>query len=458
MTVQMNERQRRWLDALLILATIAVGFVVLGFVASVFFEFGDTILIFFLAWLLAFILSPLVAWLTRIVPVLPRIGAVIVVYALLLGALIAMSVLVAGALSTSIIDFVASVPTLRDRLPEILAPWQGRLDSLGFEQVDLTGQAEIFLANINQYAVDLRGPLEQIAVASLGAIGSLVLILILSLYIVIDRDRILSFLFRVVPPGFKDQARLLETSVARSFGGFLRGQALMGIVYAAVAVLASAALQLPYLPITSALAGLLMAIPFFGPFVAWAPPVLAAVFFVPEATIPAIIVMGVGWFIVMNILQPRLMEETVGIHPIVVLGSVLIGSKIAGVAGAIFGIPIAAILSAFFFYYLGQSRDTGPVAARAARRLAEREGRRVRIPREPEPGADADVDVAEPRASDAPATPPVPAPAAASATEPRPVAPPRQPGSLGPLPSRSVVGRASQPGTSPTDPAADAAR
>ena len=101
MTVQMNERQRRWLDALLILATIAVGFVVVDSVGRVFSFFGDTILIFFLAWLLAFILSPLVGWLTRIVPVLPRIGAVIVVYALLLGALIALSVLVAGALSRS---------------------------------------------------------------------------------------------------------------------------------------------------------------------------------------------------------------------------------------------------------------------------------------------------------------------------------------------------------------------
>ena len=444
MTVQMNERQRRWLDALLIFATIAFAFVVVWFAGQVFFYFGDTILIFFLAWLLAFILSPLVALLTRIVPVLPRIGAVIVVYALLLGALIALSVLVAGALSTSILEFVRSVPTLRDRLPEIMAPWQRRLDSLGFEQVDVTGQAEIFLSNLNQYAESLRGPLEQVAVASLGAIGSLVLILILSLYIVIDRDRILSFLFRVVPPGFKDQARLLETSVARSFGGFLRGQAVMGIVYATVALLTSAVLGLPYLPVTTALSGLLMAIPFFGPFVSWAPPILVAVFFLPDATVPALIAMLVGWFIVMNILQPRLMEETVGIHPIVVLGSVLIGSKIAGVAGAIFGIPIAAILSAFFFYYLGQSQNTGPVAARAARRLAEREGRRVRIPREPDPGADADVGEPPNGHALAPSAPPAAAPV--------------QPGTLGPLPSRSVVGRANQPGTPPTDPAPDAAR
>jgi len=84
------------------------------------------------------------------------------------------------------------------------------------------------------------------------------------------------------------------------------------------------------------------------------------------------------------------MEQSVGIHPIVVLGSVLIGAKVAGITGAIFGIPVAAVLSAFFFHYLGRPHE-GPVAVRAARRLAAREGRPVRVPREPTPSVDADA-------------------------------------------------------------------
>jgi predicted PurR-regulated permease PerM len=398
MALEFTPQQRRWLDALLILATIAVGFIVLGDLGSIFFSFGDIILIFFLAWLLAFILSPIVSALTRSVPFLSRIGAVIVVYALLLGALTLLVVLVAGALATSVTDFIQNVPSLREQLPATLAPWQQRLTELGFNQINLTEQANIFLNNLNRYAEQLAGPLQQLAVASLGALGNLVLVLVMSLYIVIDRDRILFFFFRVVPPAFKDQARLLETSVARSFGGFLRGQAVIGLVYAMVATIASGFLQLPYLAVTSVLAGVLMAIPFFGPFVAWLPPVLVAFVAVPGATLPTLLIMGIGWFIVMNVLQPRLMEEAVGIHPIVVLGSVLIGSKIAGITGAIFGIPIAAVLSAFFFYYLGQAWDTGPVAERAARRIEAREGRPVRVPREPAPGVDADLDEARTRA------------------------------------------------------------
>jgi hypothetical protein len=179
--------------------------------------------------------------------------------------------------------------------------------------------------------------------------------------------------------------------------------------------------------VTSAAAGLLMAIPFFGPFVAWAPPVLVAIFLEPDATLLAIAIMGVGWFIVMNVLQPRLMEKAVGIHPIVVLGSVLIGSKVAGIPGAVFAIPIAAVLSAFFFHYLGRVRTEGPVTSRAAHRLEVREGRRVRVPREPSPGVDPDVEepplMAHPLPKGATAGPtatPATAPAARRPPRPKP--------------------------------------
>jgi predicted PurR-regulated permease PerM len=386
-----TDQQRRWLTAVLVLGTFVLAMVAVTLAASVFFAFGDIILVFFLAWLLAFILSPVVAGLTRVVPFLPRIGAVVLVYAVLVGAIVLVVVLIAGALAQSITDFVASVPRLRDDLPNILRPWQDRLNGLGLEQVDLQAQAGLFLGNLATYAAQLAGPIQSFAVASLGALGNLLLVLILSLYMVADRDSILSFLFRVVPPGATEEARLLETSVAKSFGGFLRGQAILGVVYAAVAAVTSAALGLPYLAVTTAAAGVLMAIPFFGPFVAWAPPVIVAFLATPDDTLPSLLLMGIGWLIVMNVLQPRLMQEAVGIHPIVVLGSVLIGSKIAGITGAIFGIPIAAVLSAFFFHFLILTREPSPVAARAARRLEEREGRPIRVPREPAPGIDPDV-------------------------------------------------------------------
>jgi predicted PurR-regulated permease PerM len=385
-------RDRRLVGAILVLATAALFFIVAGQVASVFFYFGDILLTFFLAWLLAFVISPVVARIILVIPRLPRVVATVIVYTLLVFGLVALLVVFAGALATSIGEFVTSLPQIREDLPAILQPWQDWLGSIGFGQIDLTAQALAALDNLDDIAAALAEPLQQVAVASIGVIGTMLIVFFLSIYMVLDRDAVLAFLFRIVPPSYSEEARLLETSVSRSFGGFLRGQALMGFVYFLIALGTNLLLGLPLAALTSVAAGFLQMIPFFGPFISWAPPVIVALVLKPDAVVPTILLMGAGWVVVMNVLQPRIMQGAVGIHPIVVLGSVLIGGRIAGIPGAIFGIPIAAVVSAFVMEFLQRTSGDRSVAGRAARRLEERDGKPVRIPREPTPGSATDID------------------------------------------------------------------
>ena len=393
MGFEMTPRERRWFDAILVLGTLALAFIVLGFVAQIFTIFGDLIMVFFLAWLFAFMLGPLVTRVT-VIPFMGRAGAIFTVYGVLFGSLVALTILVAAAVVNSIGDFIANLPALREHLPALLAPWQTRLDDLGITQVDLLAQATFLLDNVSQYAVQLAAPLQQIAVASIGAIGNLLLVVVFSLYMVADRERLIAFGFWLVPSGYKAEAKILEEAVSRSFGGFIRGQVVTGLVFGAICFAASVVFGLDYIPVTTFTAGLLMMIPFFGPFVAWVPPVLVAILAKPDAVLPVGVVVAVGWLLVMNWLQPRIMATSLRIHPIVVLGSVLVGIKIAGIPGAIFGIPIAAVFSALILHALGRRRGTGAVAERAAARVGQRQGRPIRQPREPNPTVDRDVEPA----------------------------------------------------------------
>jgi hypothetical protein len=188
------------------------------------------------------------------------------------------------------------------------------LNSVGAGQVQLYDQVKLILDNLKTGADKLAGQLSGVAFATIGVFGNLLFIFFLSLYMAVDRDHIESFLLRLVPPRYAEEARLLEHSVARSFGGFLRGQAFTGVIYGLISACASLALGLPFTPVTAASSGILQAIPFFGPFISWVPPVLVAVFFKPEADLPDLIIMIVGWFIVMNIIQPRLVSEAVGLR------------------------------------------------------------------------------------------------------------------------------------------------
>jgi predicted PurR-regulated permease PerM len=386
-----STRERRLVGAILVLATIVLFALAISFIASAIGFFSDILLAFFLAWLLAFIISPVVARLAALIPRLPRVVATVIVYTAIVIGLVVLGLVIAQALANSISQFIESLPQIRADIDTIVAPFQTWLNSIGLSQVDVAGQALALLDNLDDIAAGLIEPLQSIAVASIGAIGLTLIIFFLSIYMVIDRDQILAFLFRLVPPTYAEEAHLLQRSVARSFGGFLRGQALMGFTYFLIALFADLLLGLPLAALTSVTAGILMAIPFFGPFVSWTPPVIVALVFQPAAAIPALVIMIIGWFIVMNVLQPRIMQGAVGIHPIVVLMSVLIGFRIAGIPGAIFGIPVAAVASAFFFHYLHLNSTDRTVADRAARRLSEREGRPVRVPREPAPGQAEDL-------------------------------------------------------------------
>ena len=386
----LTERQRRLLDAVLILGVVALAFVVINFTSTVFSAFGDIVLVFFLSWLLSFALLPVINLVAK-VPRVPQSAAVIVVYLAIVAVLLAILIQVSAALAISIGDFIDQSATIEQQLVALLADLQDRLAALGLS-VDLKGQAPQIIANLNDLAGQLREPLQSIAVASIGIFGNILILVILSIYIAIDREDISAFLYRLVPPAFVPQARVLSVSVSKSFGGFLRGQLIMGVVFGLFTLVVNMVFGLQYAAVTSVLAGVLQMIPFFGPFVSWAPPVLVALLMPNAPVLPVVILMAIAWFVTMNILQPRLMSGSVGIHPIVVLGSVLIGSKVAGIAGAIFGIPIAAVISALFFHWVARSREHGAVADRAAKRVAAREGREVRRPRDPVPGVDEDVE------------------------------------------------------------------
>lgn len=387
MMFRLLEHDRRWIRALLILATLTVGLVFIGLAADVVVYFSDIILIIVMAWVFAFVLNPLVDFFGRVTPAVPRVLVVVVIYGLLFVILAGVGLVIATQLADSIIAFSDELPSLQERVPEIVAPWQERLQDLGL-QVDLVVVLDQGLQELARSSGQFVGPLQDVAFASLGVLGNLVFMVFLSLFIVIDKENLLGFVNRVTPPQYATEVRLFQTSVASSFGGFMRGQAIQALVLGSVAAAGSLLLDIDYMPLTTALVAVFQFIPFFGPFVSWAPPVVAAVLTQPDAIIWILIIMWAGWFVTMNFVQPRVMASAVGIHPVVVLLSVLIGLRLQGVIGAVFAIPVAAVISAFFFHYLNRSQG-GPrdVASRAARRLEEREGRPVRVPTPPVVGS-----------------------------------------------------------------------
>ena len=341
-------RERRWLVIFLVLGSAYFGFLLaellLGFVGG----FGSILLILFLAWLLAFVMSPLVVGLERRMD-LPR--PIIVVGSYLLALVVFGFVLfyTGAALTQQVAELARNYPQTERAILATLAEWEQGL-VFGRLEVDLTDLYAGAVTELGQIGLDIVESAQEVAGVTLAALGGLFLIIVLSLYMLMDSRRILARLRAVVPRRYTDEAELLERSVVRAFGGFLRAQLILAVIQAILVAVVGTAFGIPYLFLWGTLSALAMLIPFFGPPLALVPPIVGAALFAGGVAIPVAITLLVVQTILVNWLQPRLMRGAVGLHPILVLVGLLLGAQVAGVWGALFGIPVIAVAWVFVSY------------------------------------------------------------------------------------------------------------
>jgi predicted PurR-regulated permease PerM len=314
---------------------------------------SSIVLTVFVAWLLTFLVAPAVAATEERLGI-GRGKAVALVYLAVLtgaGVLVAATALI-GAGEAS--DMVARSGEINTRIHELLASVQAAL-GLSTTTVDLVAtfdQAQrTFFASITS---DVNAEIQAIAGTALTVLGDLFLVVTLSLYAILDFDGLLGGLRRAVPNRYGEELELVQESVGRAFGGFLRAQIILVLLQAAITIVIGVAFGLPYLYLITVSGAVAMFVPFFGPTIALAPPILDAIVFRPDVAVPATVVIFVVQVVLIHFVQPRLMKDRVGIHPILVLVALLLGAQVAGLWGALFGLPIVAVIDLLIRYVINR--------------------------------------------------------------------------------------------------------
>ena len=346
----LGTRERRWLIAFLALGSAYFALLLADRILSVLGGFSQILLILFLAWLLAFVMAPVVGVL-QVRLNLPRSIVTALVYSVALVMLGFLVFYTGSAITQQVGELAENYPATERDILATLATWQESLD-FGRLEIDLVGLYRSAAAEVESIGGTLVELAQTIAGVTIVAVGSLLLIVILSLYMVMDSARILGRLKQLVPRRYQDEVDLFERSVARAFGGFLRAQLILAAVQALLVSVVGVAFSIPYLFLIGTLSALAMLIPFFGPPLALIPPIAAAAIFNPGAFVPVAVILIVVQTVLVNWLQPRLMQGALGLHPILVLVGLLLGAQVAGVWGALFGIPVIAVLWVFASYFL----------------------------------------------------------------------------------------------------------
>ncbi|MDQ4034299.1 MAG: AI-2E family transporter [Chloroflexota bacterium] len=343
-------RERWWLVLFLALGSVYFGFLVAERVLDLLAGFGTILLIIFLAWLLAFVMSALVAGMEERID-LPRPRIVVGAYLLALVVFGFVVFYTGAAMTQQVAELARNYPNTERDILGVLADWERGLQ-FGRLRIDLTDLYAGAVGGLEQIGSEIVEQAQNIAGVTIAALGSLLLIIVISLYMLMDSRRILSRLRAAVPRRYRDEADLFERSISRAFGGFLRAQLILAVMQALLVAVVGTAFGIPYLFLWGTISALAMLIPFFGPPLALLPPIVGAVLFAGGAAIPVAVILFAVQTVIVNWLQPRLMRGALGLHPILVLVGLLLGAQVAGVWGALFGIPVIAVIWVFVSYAL----------------------------------------------------------------------------------------------------------
>jgi predicted PurR-regulated permease PerM len=332
--------------------------------------FGDIILLFFLAWIISFLLEPVSILLQK--RGLPRTFAVALIY-------LALLVVVSGAIVLAIPSIQDESKLLATEITSALSTTNlaalstnaiGTLRHFGLSEQNARSIVDSFSSQVPGWTTSLTNnavdTTTQLFTSLLTVLFNAFLVIILSFYMMLDGDRLIERWVVKLPPSWIPDVRLFQRYVEQIFGGFFRAQLAIGAIYGLLTWLVLLLLGQANGLLVALMAGIIMLLPFIGPFLAIVPPVLLVLLQSPSSRlgfnlIVLVVALVVAQQIVMQLIAPRIFGTQMGIHPLLLFAALLLGAKEGGIWGAFFAGPVVAVTYAMMRVYYERFTRTSPL-------------------------------------------------------------------------------------------------
>jgi predicted PurR-regulated permease PerM len=313
--------------------------IVIFVVAFLLYKMLDLVLVVLTSVVIASAIEPIIKWFGKYKA--KRLFAVIVTYICVI------------LVFSSLLYFF--IPPVLDEATNLLSNMPQYLDTLTLwnplSNNSLTDTNQI-ISNVSDslrnFTSNISDNIIGIASSIFGGALSFILIIVLSFYLAVQEGGVEKFLCIITP--LKNEAYIINLwkRSQQKIGYWMQGQLLLGIVVGVLVYLGLVILGVENALFLAVLAGVLEIIPLFGPVIAAIPAVLFA--FVGGGITSAILVIGL--FIIIqqfenHLIYPLVVKKVVGISPILVILTLIIGAKLAGFLGILLSVPITAALMEF---------------------------------------------------------------------------------------------------------------
>lgn len=310
----------------------------------------EVVAIFMLAIVFASAMDPLADYLHK--RKIPRGVSVLALYVVVVG--------VVGLVISSIIPAVVDqFRLLVTNLPTFLSDFQTKYPSLS-GLVGNVNSSEIFQSIIG--GTDGGTVFTRTAGVFTG-VFAFITVLVISFYLVVADQKGMKELIRpLVPEKNRDMVMSLVHKIQKKMGLWVLGQIILSIAIFVFTYVGLTILNVKYALVLALLAGLLEVVPYMGPILSAVPAFLFALIQSPALAVAVVVLYILIQKSESYILVPKVMQKTVGTSPLVVLLSLLIGVKLAGVLGLILAVPIAGAVMVLLEEFTGDTADQKNVA------------------------------------------------------------------------------------------------
>jgi predicted PurR-regulated permease PerM len=322
------QRNTLWLIALILLLWLL-------------FQVQEVLFILFSAFILASAMAPLV---DRLDTLLPRWISVLIPFAALL--LIGLVVILPVGTSAlyELQDLVKTVPAFLD----VVRVWGEQLEGLS-RQYPLLEHLTVnrLLEQISTYSGAFFSGFTGVTMAVSKVLLNLLTVLIISFFLLLDREKIQAYCLKFLPEKKKDGTDKLIHQLIRGTGAFVNGQLLFMASFAALITLGLYALNVPFALLFGLLSGALTLIPILGPNIAMVPTMAMAFIYSgdPWQVLWILLLFALVQLVENNVVGPLLMGKAVGLHPLAIIVAIIVGGLLFGMVGIVLAIPAATCIN-----------------------------------------------------------------------------------------------------------------
>ena len=285
---------------------------------------------------------------------------------MLLGFVVVLStlfVVLVPVIAQQIGGLLAALPSYLNDLNAFLAPIVDRLQ----QRIEGQGVEELGAA-LSQYAGDavnwvgtIIGHVWRGGMAILDVVSLFVITPVVAFYLLRDWDRLISAIDSHLPRPYAPTIRYLASEVDSTLSNFLRGQGLVCLILGSYYAIALSIAGLNFAILVGLGAGVLSFIPYVGSIVGFivAMGIALAQF---DAWVMWLVVAGiyfVGQAVEGNVLAPKLVGDSVGLHPVWIMFALIAGGSLFGFTGVLLGVPVAAIIGVLVRFALERYRGSG---------------------------------------------------------------------------------------------------